>query len=174
MHIGVSKPAKPLPHATSAEALLEGLRMEMIGTVDCAGVCPWVYRVAREVGVTGHVACETGGIYIDAFGTPALLQAFQNRPSGTTITQLRTETVPYEPVASFEIVDAAAGSSGRLIPPDVPTCPDCLREMRDSADRRFAYPFINCATCGPRFTIATAAPYARANTTMSGFAMCPA
>jgi hydrogenase maturation protein HypF len=60
------------------------------------------------------------------------------------------------------------------IPPDLPSCPDCVRELRDPFDRRFGYAFTICASCGPRFTIATAAPYDRSNTTMAGFRMCPA
>ena len=63
---------------------------------------------------------------------------------------------------------------GLSIQPDLPLCPDCAREVRDPVDRRFGYPFTNCAACGPRFTIATAAPYDRPNTTMAGFRMCPA
>ncbi|MGC4069005.1 MAG: Sua5/YciO/YrdC/YwlC family protein, partial [Polyangiaceae bacterium] len=39
-------------------------------------------------------------------------------------------------------------------------------------DRRYRYPFINCTHCGPRFTIITAVPDDRPNTTMSSFVQC--
>jgi hydrogenase maturation protein HypF len=78
---------------------------------------------------------------------------------------------PSEPRASVPV--AARQPPDVSVPADLPACPECLAEIQDPASRRFHYPFTNCSACGPRFTIATAAPYNRANTTMAAFRMCP-
>ena len=57
---------------------------------------------------------------------------------------------------------------------DSATCDDCVREVFDSGDRRYRYPFLNCTNCGPRLSIIREAPYDRQRTTMAAFAMCPA
>jgi hydrogenase maturation protein HypF len=73
----------------------------------------------------------------------------------------------------FTIVPSAPGAQRTaLVSADSAMCADCLAELRDPADRRHAYPFINCTNCGPRFTIVADVPYDRPNTTMAPFAMC--
>ena len=64
-----------------------------------------------------------------------------------------------------------------LVRPDTAVCADCLRELFDDSDRRFRYPFINCAHCGPRFTIILDVPGDQPFTTVATeatFQMCPA
>jgi hydrogenase maturation protein HypF len=78
-----------------------------------------------------------------------------------------------ERVSGFSIVRSDA-TGQRVVPvsPDAATCADCLHELRDPADRRHRYPFINCTNCGPRYTIVRDVPYDRPATTMAVFEMC--
>lgn len=83
------------------------------------------------------------------------------------------ETVQ-EPAPVFRIVASTDDTAHTtLVSPDIATCPDCLRELFDPADRRYHYPFINCTNCGPRFTIIDDLPYDRPKTSMAAFPMCP-
>jgi hydrogenase maturation protein HypF len=83
--------------------------------------------------------------------------------------------IPPEPAADFVIVESREVGDRRVsIPPDLPTCADCLSEVFDPANRRYRYPFTNCTNCGPRYTIVLSVPYDRPATTMAGFTMCPA
>ena len=57
--------------------------------------------------------------------------------------------------------------------PDIGICDDCMTEMLDKEDRRYRYPLISCASCGPRISILDKLPYDRDTTTMIDFEMCP-
>ncbi|WP_228489175.1 carbamoyltransferase HypF [Raineyella fluvialis] len=54
------------------------------------------------------------------------------------------------------------------------TCPDCLSDMADPANRRYRYPFTTCTNCGPRLSIIEDLPYDRPATTLRDFALCRA
>ena len=155
----------------------EGRRIAIRGMVQDEGFRPWVFRVARESHVSGRVRSDTVGVTIEAFGLPDDVRRFVEglttaAPPAGVIDELRTEAIPFEPAPGFTIVAADPGGAPPAIPPDLPVCAECLAEINDPANRRFRYPFTNCAVCGPRFTIATATPYDRSNTTMAAFRMC--
>lgn len=159
---------------------MSGVRIELRGTVQGVGLRPWVYRVAREIGVGGRVRNHPLGVTVEAFGSDAALAALVDRLRGGAPLPVRIREVTASPIAS-EVVDgfaiepsAAAGERALSIPPDLATCPACAAEIADPADRRAGYPFTNCTACGPRFTIATGVPYDRAATTMARFRLCPA
>jgi hydrogenase maturation protein HypF len=156
-----------------------GLRIEIRGTVQGVGFRPWVYRIAHELGVAGRVHNHARGVTVEAFGGEPTLEALVARlrepPLPARVRELTAEPIPAEPANDFVIVHSAEGGARALsIPPDLATCPDCEREIRDPGNRRFHYPFTNCTACGPRFTIATGVPYDRPATTMAPFVMCPA
>jgi hydrogenase maturation protein HypF len=158
----------------------EGRRIAIRGTVQGVGFRPFVYRVAREIGIAGRVRNDAAGVTIDAFGAPAALDAFvarlrADRPAAAVVAAVTEVPIPAEAVSGFEIVASAAAAGRRTsIPPDLATCDACLAEVADPADRRHRYPFTNCTACGPRFTIALGTPYDRPATTMASFRMCAA
>ncbi len=156
----------------------EGRRIRIRGTVQGVGFRPWVYRVAVENGVCGRVRNDSSGVTIDAFGDDASLSAFERAlhaapPPAARIADYQATTIPPEPVTSFVIEHSAPAAECRVsIPPDLATCDDCVRDILDPTNRRYRYAFTNCTNCGPRFTIATDAPYDRGATTMAPFEMC--
>ncbi|MCB9563953.1 MAG: carbamoyltransferase HypF [Kofleriaceae bacterium] len=158
---------------------MSGRRIEIRGTVQGVGFRPWVYRLAHELGVAGRVRNHARGVTVEAFGGDAVLDdlvaRLRDAPAPAHVRALSSAPIPGEEVDDFVIDHSAAGGDRALsIPPDLATCPACLAELADPADRRFGYPFINCTHCGPRFTIATGIPYDRPATTMAPFTMCPA
>jgi hydrogenase maturation protein HypF len=157
-----------------------GRRIEIRGVVQGVGFRPWVYRLATEEGVAGRVSNDAAGVTIDAFGRADALDGFLHRlettaPASAEIGGIHVLPIPAEPIEAFSIVRSTPSPDRRVsIAPDLATCPACIAEMLDPADRRYRYPFTNCTSCGPRFTIARDVPYDRAATTMARFTMCPA
>jgi hydrogenase maturation protein HypF len=155
----------------------ERRRFRVRGVVQGVGFRPFVYGLADRHGLAGSVLNDGGGVVIDAEGDADSLDAFALRLSDAAPDLARVDSIDVEPLrptggSGFAIAASVDGGSSALIPPDVATCEDCLRELFDPADRRYRYPFVNCTRCGPRFTIVRAVPYDRTNTTMAGFPMC--
>ena len=172
----VTHPTQPTHEPTSRRR--RGIVVH--GIVQGVGFRPFVYRLAHEEHLSGFISNDTGGVTVEIEGSPHHLDAF--------LARLRTETPPLARIDSVEARDLpplgdttfrilASAVLGRVstgIPADAATCPDCLRELLDLADRRYRYPFLNCTNCGPRFTITSRIPYDRPQTAMASFPMCPA
>jgi hydrogenase maturation protein HypF len=161
--------------------LTERRRVRVTGTVQGVGFRPFVYRTAVELGLVGSVANDSEGVVVEAEGGPEQLDELCRRlrddaPPLARVESVEAAALPALGLAEgFRIVDSrAAGAPAVAVSVDVASCPDCLAELGDPADRRFEYPFVNCTNCGPRYTIITAIPYDRGSTTMSGFTMCTA
>jgi hydrogenase maturation protein HypF len=157
----------------------ERVRAVICGAVQGVGFRPFVFRLARDLGLTGWVANSATGVIVEAEGLHRDLEAFllrldREKPPRSFIQGFEATYLDSAGFRSFEIRPSVAGIKTALVLPDIATCPDCLREVLDPADRRFRYPFTNCTNCGPRFTIITALPYDRPSTSMAGFAMCEA
>jgi len=153
--------------------------LRVTGIVQGVGFRPFVYRLARNFGLTGAVWNDGRGVVIHAQGAPPQLAAFAKSlhaecPTAAVIEEITTIERAGERFTSFVIADSDAGGTlGTRISPDIAVCPDCRSELLDATDRRHRHVFINCTNCGPRFTIIRDLPYDRASTTMSRFDLCP-
>ena len=156
-------------------------RIQVTGVVQGVGFRPFVYRLARELGLAGFVRNDGGGVTIEVEGALPVLDEFARRLATTAPSLARVDAVTAGALprslrseAGFTIVETAGGRATTAIGPDTAVCPDCLAELFDPADRRWRYAFINCTNCGPRYTITRGLPYDRAQTSMAAFGQCPA
>jgi hydrogenase maturation protein HypF len=151
------------------------------GRVQGVGFRPAVYRLARQLGLTGFVFNDTKGVTIELQGNEQKIDEFLHR------LQSGPDKPPLAEIKSYDSIDIdiiesdkrfiikpsdSKGTALSQVTADIATCKDCLAELFDEQDFRFGYPFINCTNCGPRYSIVKTIPYDRLNTTMSVFAMC--
>ncbi len=143
------------------------------------GFRPFVYNLAGALGLAGWVSNSSRGVFIEVEGPVGALDGFRARleaeaPPLSRIMSVSEAAVAAQGGVGFVIraSDDAPGTA-TLVPADVATCADCLRELRDPADRRFGYPFTNCTSCGPRWTIIDRIPYDRPFTSMASFEAFP-
>ncbi len=150
------------------------------GIVQGVGFRPFIHRLAIELGLSGSVCNDAGGVLVDVEGAAGSLTSFVDRipaeaPPLALVDHLEWTDAPSQGRSGFEIVASSKEAAATtLVSPDVATCADCLRELMDPNDRRHRFPFINCTNCGPRYTIIRRLPYDRPATTMDRFTMCPA
>jgi len=157
---------------------MQRLHVSLTGAVQGVGFRPFIYRLASELNLGGWVLNSSAGLVVEVEGAPETLDEFLTRlhrekPAPAVI--LTSETSRLAPVGfdRFEIrsSDEAAEKTVAVLP-DLATCPECLRELLDSRDRRYQYPFTNCTRCGPRYSIVENVPYDRPRTTMKIFTLC--
>jgi hydrogenase maturation protein HypF len=172
--------AKRTPSLSISSAVGEAIRVR--GLVQGVGFRPAVWHIARECGLTGEVLNDGDGVLIRAFAPPAAIDAFAARLQAEAPPLARIDSIERTPLAldvgetqpaDFCIAKSAATPANTGIVPDAATCPACLAEVMDLANRRYRYPFTNCTHCGPRLSIIRALPYDRPQTSMAVFPMCP-
>lgn len=156
----------------------KAFKAKISGVVQGVGFRPFVYQLATKRQLKGFVFNTTEGVTLEVEGREEDIEGFfedllRYKPPLARIVEIEREEVTPKSYGLFTILESdKAMENSALIPPDMATCDDCLRELMDPRDRRYLYPFINCTNCGPRYTIICDLPYDRANTTMSEFQMC--
>ncbi|KYK26926.1 MAG: hypothetical protein AYK23_00610 [Candidatus Proteinoplasmatales archaeon SG8-5] len=149
------------------------VRIVIRGVVQGVGFRPTVYRVARNMGLKGHVKNTGSDVEICLDGhdkefMEALTKALPPlaRIDGFDVFSEDTDA------DDFRIIQSGAGQRLSPIPPDAAICDDCLKELVVPGDRRYSFPFINCTNCGARFSVISDVPYDRAKTSMEPFQLC--
>ena len=152
--------------------------MALYGAVQGVGFRPFVYRLATEMGLAGWVLNSSAGLVAEVEGAAGLLPRFLERleaekPPAAVVLAREVSMLAPAGYTRFDVVasDGAAARTAAVLP-DLATCPECLAELNDPADRRFGYAFTNCTQCGPRYSIVLDIPYDRPCTTMHAFEMC--
>ncbi|PYC83184.1 carbamoyltransferase HypF [Streptomyces tateyamensis] len=163
-----------------------GRLIRVTGVVQGVGYRPFVYKLALAHELSGWVLNDPEGVLTEVCGPADAVHRFTAQLRTQAPPQARVDQVRVEREAQagqggagewaatgFEIRESAhTGRKVTVVPADAHVCADCLAELRDPADRRYRYPFINCTNCGPRYSIVRALPYDRATTTMAAFTMC--
>jgi len=164
-----------VPVATS---ITTRVHVAIAGAVQGVGFRPFVYRLAQEMGLHGWVHNGAAGVFLEVEGNEETVRTFVRRlesdkPAMALIQSLEATFLNPVGYVDFQIRASTDGEKRAFVLPDFATCPACLADIFDPANRRYRYPFTNCTNCGPRFSIIASLPYDRAATTMSRFVMCP-
>ena len=155
---------------------MKALKILTQGIVQGVGFRPYVYRLAVDLNLKGHVRNLGNVVEIIIEGENADL--FTKRlpkelPPIAKIDSMEIEEINFENRDCFEIIESGDSYSGvSVIPPDIAICDSCLEEIRNPKDRRYKYAFNACTDCGPRFTVIESVPYDRERTSMDEFPLC--
>ncbi|ABX42110.1 (NiFe) hydrogenase maturation protein HypF [Lachnoclostridium phytofermentans ISDg] len=167
--------------------------------VQGVGFRPLVYYIAKKHHIKGYVRNVGGYVEIMAVSSAAdflyfITELQMDHGNGSEIVKLDIETLSAnvesvnnvsmenesmenvshttEAYEDFVIIHSESSEEISILPPDLPVCPNCQRELNDPANKRYHNPFISCVACGPRYTIIEELPYDRDNTTMVDYRLC--
>jgi hydrogenase maturation protein HypF len=152
--------------------------LHLTGIVQGVGFRPFVWGLARSMGLVGTVSNGADGVHIFLNADWETARLFRGRvlTEAPALAQIRaavlaeTETILFP---DFQIIKSnGTGPAMVLLTPDFALCNTCRADMNDPDNRRFGYAFTTCTTCGPRYAISHALPYDRQTTTMAAFGMC--
>ena len=157
---------------------MDTFHIHIKGIVQGVGFRPFVYQLARAHRLHGWVNNANDGVHIEITATQDEAESFYQEivnhpPKLSTITHHALEKTDSKTFSQFEIKESEERESPQLpLTPDFALCNDCREEISAADNRRYKYAFTTCTNCGPRYSIITALPYDRPNTTMAKFEQC--
>lgn len=156
----------------------QSLMIQVHGIVQGVGMRPFLYKTANAFHLTGFVKNKGASVVIVLSGEQRDMDGFlyeltNNPPPNAVLHRIDISSHPKLHFQDFRILHSAEDEKiqGCLLP-DLAICQDCLDDILNQKDRRFAYAFTNCTNCGPRYSIIKDLPYDRPNTAMISFTMC--
>jgi hydrogenase maturation protein HypF len=153
-------------------------RIRVSGLVQGVGFRPFVWRLAKELELTGWVRNDAHGVDIEVYGLPEQIKALAHRLQHEAPEKVRIDTLVVRDgtlqcqAADFYILNSRGGRAGVMSGHDTAVCHNCLNELFDPDSRRWRYAFTHCAQCGPRYTVSRALPYQRERTSLKSFSLC--
>ncbi len=158
--------------------LMISQRIRVSGVVQGVGFRPFVWRLAKELDLTGWVRNDAHGVEIEVCGAAAQVKNLIERLREDAPEAARIDSVTARDtllqcfVEDFFILNSRGGRASTMIGHDTAVCRECLAEIFDPEQRRWRHAFSHCALCGPRYTISRALPYARERTSFKPFTPC--
>ncbi|MDQ2931078.1 MAG: carbamoyltransferase HypF [Gemmatimonadota bacterium] len=163
---------------TTTSRACEARRLRVSGIVQGVGFRPFAHRLATRLALAGTVRNRAGDVEIVIEGEAAALDEYlaalvADAPPLARIDAIASVVAVPSGLTSFTIAASDDDPTRRQpVPADVAICGACEAELRDPNNRRYAYPFITCTDCGPRYSVIEAIPYDRERTSMRRFAQC--
>ncbi|MCB0485795.1 MAG: carbamoyltransferase HypF, partial [Flavobacteriaceae bacterium] len=148
------------------------------GQVQGVGFRPYVYTLAAEFSLNGTVSNNEEGVIILITGEEVNINSFYDKllhypPPVSKIKNSSITEIEFIDFKQFNIIPSAKeGNINLPLTPDFAICDDCKKDIINSANRRFNYPFTTCVNCGPRWSVTQHFPFERENTSIEEYKMC--
>ena len=128
----MTEPAKPLNIRR---------RIQVRGIVQGVGFRPFVYKLAKSLGLSGYVFNSSAGVTIEIEGSGSGVEEFlktlkEGPPQLAEIVEITVSAIAAEGGAGFSILNSReeAGEFA-LVSPDAGTCDACWRDFGDPSNR---------------------------------------
>ena len=157
---------------------MAAFHIHLTGLVQGVGFRPFVHKLAIKKNINGYVHNGLNGLHIYCEESEELVTEFYEEliahpPSIAIISGHQIRLIDRKIETGFFIQQSSTENKIQmLLTPDICLCDECRREIKSTNNRRYQYPFTTCINCGPRYSITTAFPYDRLNTTMQNLVQC--